>query len=259
MVFAGPVVSSSVRVRDGALRNQVARTFGALCIDNESAGIAGAGVDFIVIRGIGDYCDAHASSDWDRYASASAVSALKYLLSCVSAVPPEWNEDSKTWRVVVQLEWKNGQAETVRTAATALGKQLHAEGLEVKQAECVFTIELTTAFGSLARARIAALIADDALLKGKASAYRVTKGSTIVWLAGSLQTAKTLQERFSSGSSRLGTYTIIRVRVEQPLLSSIAFTMGDKTKRDNLISSLGWNPTPVDFRDKEIRSALANG
>ena len=75
----GNIASGSSVVRDAIKRDQLGKTYGAMCVEMESAGLMN---DFLclVIRGICDYSDSHKNKDWQRYAAAAAAAYAKELL-----------------------------------------------------------------------------------------------------------------------------------------------------------------------------------
>jgi nucleoside phosphorylase len=65
-------------IKNGGLRDELAKAHGALCFEMEAAGVMN---DFpcLVIRGISDYADSDKHDDWQGYASASAAAYARQL------------------------------------------------------------------------------------------------------------------------------------------------------------------------------------
>jgi nucleoside phosphorylase len=82
-VFYGTIASGNQVMRQGAMRDKIAKQFGGLCFEMEAAGLMD---DFpcLVIRGICDYADSHKNKQWQPYAALTAAAYAKELLSVVS-------------------------------------------------------------------------------------------------------------------------------------------------------------------------------
>src|SRR5271156_5808503 len=78
VVHRGTIASGELVVKNGNLRDQLAKEYGVLCFEIEAAG---ALTDFpcIVIRGISDYCDSHKNDQWHGYAAAAAAAYARQL------------------------------------------------------------------------------------------------------------------------------------------------------------------------------------
>ncbi|KAG2421570.1 hypothetical protein HFD88_005545 [Aspergillus terreus] len=81
-VHYGLIASGNQLIRDSMSRDRIAQRHGALCFDMEAAGLMNQ-LPVLVIRGICDYCDSHKSKTWQGYASMTAASYAKILLSKV--------------------------------------------------------------------------------------------------------------------------------------------------------------------------------
>jgi nucleoside phosphorylase len=83
LVFYGTIASGNQVMRQGAMRDKIAKQFGGLCFEMEAAGLMD---DFpcIVIRGICDYADSHKNKQWQPYAALTAAAYAKELLGVVS-------------------------------------------------------------------------------------------------------------------------------------------------------------------------------
>ncbi|EPS43844.1 hypothetical protein H072_2168 [Dactylellina haptotyla CBS 200.50] len=79
-VHYGLIASGNQVVRSAATRDELRKLYNVLCIEMEAAGIMGS-FPCLVIRGICDYADSHKNKLWQEYASATAASYAKLLLS----------------------------------------------------------------------------------------------------------------------------------------------------------------------------------
>lgn len=85
-LFRGVIASGNALVRDRTVRDKIGQVSGALAIEMEGAGVAEAawslGRQYLLVRGLTDYCDDNKSDAWHWYASgiaaATAVSILEY-------------------------------------------------------------------------------------------------------------------------------------------------------------------------------------
>ncbi|KAL2832055.1 Pfs domain protein [Aspergillus cavernicola] len=78
-------------VRDGAIRDRLARQLGNLCFEMEASGLMD-NFPCLVIRGISDYADSHKNDHWQGYAAATAAAYAKDLLS---VIPPAEVENER--------------------------------------------------------------------------------------------------------------------------------------------------------------------
>ena len=78
VVHMGTIASGELVIRNGELRDRLAKEYGVLCFEMEAAG---AMTDFpcIVIRGISDYSDSHKNDCWHGYAAAAAAAYARQL------------------------------------------------------------------------------------------------------------------------------------------------------------------------------------
>jgi len=78
IVHRGTIAAGERVIKDGRLRDELAKVHGALCFETEAAGVMN---DFpcLVIRGISDYADSHKNDGWHGYASASAAAYARQL------------------------------------------------------------------------------------------------------------------------------------------------------------------------------------
>jgi nucleoside phosphorylase len=78
VVHRGTIASGELVIKNGVLRDQLAKEYGVLCFEMEAAG-ALADFPCIVIRGISDYCDSHKNDQWHGYAAAAAAAYARQL------------------------------------------------------------------------------------------------------------------------------------------------------------------------------------
>ncbi|EGX53749.1 hypothetical protein AOL_s00004g408 [Orbilia oligospora ATCC 24927] len=79
-IHYGPIGSGNILLKNAEKRDELAANRGFLCFEMEAAGAMNTG-DFLVIRGISDYCDASKNDTWQEYAAATAAAYAKLLLS----------------------------------------------------------------------------------------------------------------------------------------------------------------------------------
>jgi nucleoside phosphorylase len=85
IIHRGTIASGELVIKDGKLRDKLAKQYGILCFETEAAG-ALADFPCIVIRGISDYCDSHNNDSWHGYAAAAAAAYARQLFF---HMPPE--------------------------------------------------------------------------------------------------------------------------------------------------------------------------
>jgi nucleoside phosphorylase len=78
VIHRGTIASGELVIKNGVLRDEVAKQHGILCFETEAAG---ALTDFpcMVIRGISDYCDSHKNDRWNGYAAVAAAAYAREL------------------------------------------------------------------------------------------------------------------------------------------------------------------------------------
>jgi Phosphorylase superfamily len=74
IIHRGTIATGELVIKDGKLRDKLAKQYGILCFEMETAG-ALADFPCIVIRGISDYCDSHKNDSWHEYAAEAAAYA----------------------------------------------------------------------------------------------------------------------------------------------------------------------------------------
>ncbi|KAK5265461.1 hypothetical protein LTR96_009365 [Exophiala xenobiotica] len=91
-IHYGIIASGEQVVKDPSVRDHLRKSYGALCVEMEAAGVL-HNLPCLVIRGICDYADSHKNDDWHKYAAMTAAAYAKELLTYVSSgdvasVPP---------------------------------------------------------------------------------------------------------------------------------------------------------------------------
>lgn len=78
-IWYGTIASGNVVMKDGLMRDKLAKDLKALCFEMEAAGLMN---DFscLVIRGVCDYADSHKNKAWQRHAALVAAAYAKDLL-----------------------------------------------------------------------------------------------------------------------------------------------------------------------------------
>jgi nucleoside phosphorylase len=85
VIHYGTIASGNQVMRNGIVRDQIsAQLGGILCFEMEAAGLMNE-LPCLVIRGICDYADSHKNKKWQPYASATAASCAKEILSIIPA------------------------------------------------------------------------------------------------------------------------------------------------------------------------------
>jgi len=83
-VFVGPIASANKLLKNPAKRDALRDRYGVKAVEMEGSGIADATwnlqAQYLVIRGIVDYCDHTKGDAWHRYASLAAAAYCKALL-----------------------------------------------------------------------------------------------------------------------------------------------------------------------------------
>jgi nucleoside phosphorylase len=89
-VFIAPIASANTLLKNTEHRDQLRSAYGVKAVEMEGSGIADAawdlGVDYMVIRGISDYCDKNKNDLWQEYA---AVVASAYTRSLLESMPAD--------------------------------------------------------------------------------------------------------------------------------------------------------------------------
>ncbi|GLB15428.1 hypothetical protein AtubIFM61612_005249 [Aspergillus tubingensis] len=107
-IHYGLIASGNMVVKDGKLRDKIAKKYGILCFEMEAAGLMD-NFPCLVIRGICDYADTHKKKDWQGYASLTAAAYAKELL----AVIPR-HSVLETPTATLSLDWQIGNGSSRR-------------------------------------------------------------------------------------------------------------------------------------------------
>ncbi|KAK5467242.1 hypothetical protein LTS15_000214 [Exophiala xenobiotica] len=83
-IHYGIIASGEQVVKDPFVRDNLRKSYGALCVEMEAAGVL-HNFPCLVIRGICDYADSHKNDDWHRYAAMTAAAYARELLTYVSS------------------------------------------------------------------------------------------------------------------------------------------------------------------------------
>jgi nucleoside phosphorylase/tetratricopeptide (TPR) repeat protein len=88
-VFSGPIASANKLLKNPIRRDQLRDEFGVKAVEMEGSGIADATwmaeVQYMVVRGVCDYCDKNKGDDWQEYAAVVAAAFTRTLLEATPA------------------------------------------------------------------------------------------------------------------------------------------------------------------------------
>ncbi len=111
-VFAGVIASSNELLKDPRRRDSLRDKHGARAVEMETSGIADAswyaGIGYLGVRGICDYCDSHKNYEWQEYA---AVVSAAYTRALIESMPVRYvgqlvrNEAPHKEKVVIESFW----------------------------------------------------------------------------------------------------------------------------------------------------------
>ena len=80
--------AANILLKNPALRDQLARDCGVIAVEMEGSGIADAawtaGQQYLIVRGICDYCDEKKNDVWQGYAAVAAAAYVRALISSIS-------------------------------------------------------------------------------------------------------------------------------------------------------------------------------
>lgn len=79
VIHYGTIASGNQVMRDGLLRDTLAKDLGVLCFEREAAGLMNS-FPCLVIKGVSNYADSHKNKDWQSYAALAAAAYGKELL-----------------------------------------------------------------------------------------------------------------------------------------------------------------------------------
>jgi nucleoside phosphorylase len=81
-IHYGNIASGNEVMKDGIIRDRIAKEEGVICFEMEAAGLID-NFPCLVIRGICDYADSHKNKQWQPYAAATAAAFAKEILGFV--------------------------------------------------------------------------------------------------------------------------------------------------------------------------------
>ncbi|GMF81189.1 unnamed protein product [Aspergillus oryzae] len=127
-VHEGTIASADQVMKDAKTRDQLAHELEAICFEMEAAGLSDT-FNWIAIRGICDYADAHKNDQWHGYAAAAAAVCAKELLLVIPPAvstptkppsdPEQWTFDLPDFRQLLE-KTPSGIAKTVHSAFVGL-------------------------------------------------------------------------------------------------------------------------------------------
>ena len=86
-VFIGPIASANTLLKDPFKRDKLRDLFAVKAVEMEAAGIVDAAwieqLDYLVVRGICDYCDPDKNNLWQGYAAVAAAAYVRGLLELI--------------------------------------------------------------------------------------------------------------------------------------------------------------------------------
>jgi hypothetical protein len=96
-IHLAAIGSANTLLKDAALRDRLRDEHGVRAIEMEGSGTADAAWsarrDYLVIRGICDYCDTHKNDDWQHYAALVAAAYARALIENLPYYPPQRHYD----------------------------------------------------------------------------------------------------------------------------------------------------------------------
>lgn len=91
-VHYGRIGASNVLLKNPAIRDQLRKDCGVVAIEMEGSGIADAtwtaGQQYLIVRGICDYCDEKKNDVWQGYAAVVAAAYTRALVSSITLTSP---------------------------------------------------------------------------------------------------------------------------------------------------------------------------
>jgi nucleoside phosphorylase len=106
-VFISAIASANQVLKNPIKREQLRNEHRAKAVEMEGSGIADLAwtksIEYFVVRGICDYCDANKRDDWQDYASVVAAAYTRVLLSTVSSPGKQWTRRGSLKAVAVTM------------------------------------------------------------------------------------------------------------------------------------------------------------
>ena len=97
MIHCGTIASGNQVMKNGKIRDRLARELGILCFEMEAAGLMDH-FPCLVIRGVCDYADSHKHKAWQGYAAITAAAYAKELLTEVPLKHVQKQQNSNSSR-----------------------------------------------------------------------------------------------------------------------------------------------------------------
>jgi nucleoside phosphorylase/NTP pyrophosphatase (non-canonical NTP hydrolase) len=95
-VHLGRIGAANILLKNRTLRDQLRKEHRVIAIEMEGSGVAdaswSAGQQYLVIRGICDYCDEFKNDSWQGYAAAVAAAYARSLISTINPDSYQWAE-----------------------------------------------------------------------------------------------------------------------------------------------------------------------
>lgn len=92
-IFLGPIASANILLKDPLKRDELRDKFGVKAVEMEASGIADATwileKNYLIVRGICDYCDDRKGDTWHGYAAVVAAAYTRALLESMQGDMPE--------------------------------------------------------------------------------------------------------------------------------------------------------------------------
>ena len=89
-IHYGPIGSSNALLKDTEIRDALRDKFGVRAIEMEGSGIADgtwtAGLGYIIVRGISDYCDERKNDMWQGYAAVASAGYARALIESFTVI-----------------------------------------------------------------------------------------------------------------------------------------------------------------------------
>lgn len=112
-IHRGAIGSANTLLKDPVLRDSLRDEHGVRAIEMEGSGIAdgtwSVNREYLVIRGICDYCDSHKNDDWHYYAALAAAAYARALIENIADFPPSHRNDSRPVTSAYILDSGGGQ------------------------------------------------------------------------------------------------------------------------------------------------------
>jgi nucleoside phosphorylase/HEAT repeat protein len=123
-VFLGPIASSNSLLKNPLRRDRLRDRFGVKAVEMEGSGIADAAweleIQYVIVRGICDYCDGKKGDDWQPYAAVAAAGYTRALLEATPASNSKLVEGAHSDRDIDLQQIVKAAQTTARSLANEL-------------------------------------------------------------------------------------------------------------------------------------------